>query len=56
VVLPAPRGALLVGAAEGTVVDVRRLQEEGRKVVAAREFLAGHPGLAGARFTTGDPT
>src|SRR5262249_54923768 len=40
-ILEAPRGKLLVAAGEGTVVDLLRLQEEGRRVLTARELLAG---------------
>jgi methionyl-tRNA formyltransferase len=50
-VLPAPRGHLLVAADGGTVVEVLRLQEEGRRVLSAREFLAGHPLPPGTRFS-----
>ncbi len=53
VVLGAGKGVLLVGAAEGTVLEIRRLQEDGRRVLTAREFLAGHPLVPGTRFTTG---
>lgn len=53
VVLPAARGVLLVGAAEGTVVEIRKLQEEGRRVLAARDFLAGHALPPGTRLSSG---
>lgn len=51
----APRGHLLVGAGGGSVVEIRRLQEEGRKVLAARDFLAGRPLRAGERFSSSGP-
>lgn len=43
VVAPSPKGILLVGAGEGTVLEIRRLQEDGRRELEARAFLAGHP-------------
>ena len=49
---PAPRGAFLVGAAEGTIVEVLRVQEEGRKVLTSRELLAGRPLPPGTRFSS----
>ena len=42
-------------AGEGTVLQVLALQEEGRRVLPVRDFLAGRPLPAGARFTAGDP-
>jgi methionyl-tRNA formyltransferase len=56
VVLDAPRGRLFVGAAERTVVEIVRLQEEGRRVLAARDFLAGRPLPTGLQFESSDPT
>jgi methionyl-tRNA formyltransferase len=53
VVLASARGVLLVGAAEGTVLEIRRLQQEGRRVLTAREFLAGHPLAPGTGFSPG---
>ena len=50
VVAPAPKGTLLVGAGEGTVIEIRRLQEDGRRVLEARAFLAGRPLPAGTAF------
>lgn len=50
-VLPAPRGHLFLAAGEGTVVDILRLQEEGRRIVTAREFLAGRSLAPGSRFS-----
>jgi methionyl-tRNA formyltransferase len=50
VVAPAPKGVLLAGAGEGTVVEIRRVQEDGRKVLDARAFLAGRPLAAGTAF------
>jgi methionyl-tRNA formyltransferase len=54
-ILPAGKGHLLVQAGEGTVLQVVELQEEGRRVLAVRDFLAGRPLPVGARFTAGDP-
>jgi methionyl-tRNA formyltransferase len=56
VVLPAPKGHLLIAAGEGTVLDVLQLQEEGRRVLSAREFLAGRPLPTGTSFSSADPT
>jgi methionyl-tRNA formyltransferase len=52
VVAPSPKGTLLVGAGEGSVIEIRQLQEDGRRVLEARAFLAGKPLPAGAAFTT----
>ena len=52
VVAPSPKGTLLVGAGEGSVIEIRRLQEDGRRVLEARAFLAGKPLPAGTAFTT----
>jgi len=54
-ILPAAKGQLLVQAGEGTVLQVLAVQEEGRRVLPVRDFLAGRPLPAGARFTAGDP-
>jgi methionyl-tRNA formyltransferase len=54
-ILPAAKGQLLVQAGGGTVLQVLELQEEGRRVLPVRDFLAGRPLPAGARFTAGDP-
>ena len=32
------------------VLEITRLQEEGRKVVSAKEFMAGHADVVGAMF------
>jgi methionyl-tRNA formyltransferase len=52
-ILRSAKGQLLVQAGDGTVLEVLQLQEEGRKVLPAREFLAGRPLPAGARFSGG---
>ena len=52
VVAPSPKGTLLVGAGEGSVIEIRRLQEDGRRVLEARAFLAGRPLPPGTAFTT----
>ena len=41
---------LTVICGDGRAVDVLELQPEGRRVMTAREFLAGHPGLSGQTF------
>jgi len=51
VVAPSPRGTLLAGAGDGTVVEIRRLQEDGRRELEARAFLAGHPIAPGTALT-----
>jgi len=51
VVAPSPKGTLLVGAGEGSVIEIRRVQEDGRRVLEARAFLAGRPLPAGTAFT-----
>jgi methionyl-tRNA formyltransferase len=55
VVLPAPKGRLLVAAGEG-VLELQHLQEEGRRVLSAREFLAGRALPPGVSFSSIDPT
>jgi methionyl-tRNA formyltransferase len=52
-ILPAAKGQLLIQAGEGSVLEVLQLQEEGRKVLPVREFLAGRPLPTGARFNAG---
>ena len=51
VVAPSPKGTLLVGAGEGSVIEIRQLQEDGRRVLETRAFLAGKPLPAGTTFT-----
>jgi methionyl-tRNA formyltransferase len=53
-VLPAGKGQLLIQAGDGTVLEVLTLQEEGRRALPVRDFLAGRPLPAGARFTAGE--
>jgi methionyl-tRNA formyltransferase len=55
VVAASPRGTLLVGASEGSVIEIRRLQEDGRRVLEARAFLAGRPLPPGTTFTNPAP-
>ena len=50
-IVDASRGAIHVATGNG-VIAIDRLQAEGRRPVAAREFLAGRPLRAGARFTS----
>ena len=40
----------LVLCGEGTVLQIREVQPEGRRTMTAREFLAGHVHLEGGRF------
>jgi methionyl-tRNA formyltransferase len=42
--------ALTVAAGDRRSIDILQLQPEGRRVMTAREFLAGHPGLRGRRL------
>jgi methionyl-tRNA formyltransferase len=53
-ILPAAKGHLLIQAGGGTVLEVLNLQEEGRRVLPVRDFLAGRPLPAGARFIAVD--
>ncbi len=53
-VMCAVRDCLLVAAGDGSVLALRRVQEEGRRVVDVRAFLAGHPVRAEARFAVAD--
>jgi methionyl-tRNA formyltransferase len=46
-VLRLDEAGVAVAAGEG-ILCVGRLQEEGRRAVSAKEFLAGHPGFVGA--------
>ena len=42
--------ALTVAAGDRRSIDILQLQPEGRRVMTAREFLAGHTGLRGRRL------
>ena len=44
---------LAVAAGDGEWLDILRIQPEGRRVMQAREFLAGRRVTTGARFTSG---
>jgi methionyl-tRNA formyltransferase len=48
-ILRTDRG-LTVAAGDRRAIDVIELQPEGRRVMTAREFVAGHPGLIGRRL------
>lgn len=50
-ILVAAKGHLVVSAGMGSAIEILRLQEEGRKVVDARAFLAGRALRAGMRFS-----
>jgi len=52
-ILPAAKGQLLIQAGDRSVLEVLQLQEEGRRVLAVRDFLAGRPLPVGGRFTGG---
>jgi len=41
---------LTVVCGDGGAIDVLELQPEGKRVMSARDFLAGHPGLSGQSF------
>lgn len=42
--------AMTVSTGDGRAIEILQLQPEGRRVMTAREFQAGHPGLLGRRF------
>jgi len=46
----ADASAIAVAGGDGGAVDILELQPEGRRVMSARDFLAGHRDLAGQRF------
>jgi methionyl-tRNA formyltransferase len=54
-VIPASRGRLLVACGDGTTIDLLEVQPEGRRPMAVRDFLAGHPLAPGTRFTSAPP-
>ncbi len=54
-ILVAKKDQLLVRAGEGTVLEILQLQEEGRRVLPTRDFLAGHPLPTGVRFAPAEP-
>jgi methionyl-tRNA formyltransferase len=41
---------ITIACGDGHAVDILQLQPEGRRTMAAHEYLAGHGGLAGQRF------
>ena len=47
--------AIIVATGQGTLA-ITELQSEGRRPMAARDFLAGHPVQPGARFGSSSPT
>ncbi len=49
------RDTLGVLCGDGRILDIVALQPEGRRVMTAREFLAGRPVDAGAAFDAGPP-
>jgi methionyl-tRNA formyltransferase len=49
-VIEAYKGELLVAAGDGAVLRILVIQPEGKRPMAAREFLAGHRITRGARF------
>ena len=42
--------AIAVACADGQVIDLLEVQPEGRRVMLARDYLAGHGSLTGRRF------
>jgi methionyl-tRNA formyltransferase len=46
------RDAIVVATGHGGQIAIESLQAEGRRPMSAREFLAGHPLHAGARFSS----
>lgn len=50
-IIDVSRDAIHVATGHGGRVAIEQLQTEGRRPMAARDFLAGHPVRAGARFT-----
>jgi methionyl-tRNA formyltransferase len=52
VVLEAQGDRLHVAAGDRTVLQLLEIQQEGRRPMSVREFLAGHPIAAGQRFAT----
>ncbi len=42
--------AITIACGDGRSVDVLEIQPEGRRVMSARDFIAGHPGLTGRHF------
>jgi len=54
-IVEAAGGHLVVAAGAGTAVEVLELQPEGKRPMAARDFLAGHRLPAGACFDAGPP-
>ncbi len=53
--IQAPAGRLLVAAGDGTVYEVLDVQPEGRRVMPAPAFLAGHRVAPGSRLGAGAP-
>jgi methionyl-tRNA formyltransferase len=53
IVVQAAGDAFDIACAEGSVLSVLRLQPEGRRVMTAREFLAGRPLETGMRIERG---
>lgn len=51
-IIDTSREAIQVATGHGERIAIERLQPEGRRPMAAREFLAGHRVPAGARFTS----
>ncbi len=43
-------GAIAVACGDGQTLELLQVQLEGRRIVTAKEFVAGHPNLAGQRF------
>jgi len=52
-IIEATPASLRVACGGGTWLSIRRIQAEGRRPMAVREFLAGHPLATGMRFGSG---
>jgi methionyl-tRNA formyltransferase len=50
VCVAAGAGGITIACGDGQAIDVLQLQPEGRRAMAARDYLAGHGVLAGHRF------
>jgi methionyl-tRNA formyltransferase len=48
--IAADAGGITITCGDNGSIDVLQLQPEGRRVMSAREYLAGHPIPGGARF------
>jgi methionyl-tRNA formyltransferase len=49
-IMAAHNDVLAVAAGDARVIRIVEIQPEGKRVMSARDFLAGHPGLSGQTF------